>query len=141
PPLARPPPSGRREDRLHRWANNRVVVSCPLRLALGAILCAAGLLGLAAGGGAQEQAGVARSIELSGTISPATADWIDKALGDADDDGVELVIVRIDTPGGLDTSTRDMVKEIISAPMPVVAYVSPAGARPAAAGAGFTPSC
>jgi membrane-bound serine protease (ClpP class) len=114
------------------------VVSRPLRLALGAILCAAGLLGLAAGGGAQEQAGVARSIELSGTISPATADWIDKALGDADDDGVELVIIRIDTPGGLDTSTRDMVKDIISAPMPVVAYVSPDGARAASAGVFIT---
>lgn len=110
----------------------------PLRLALGAILCAAGLLGLAAGGGAQERAGVARSIELSGTISPATADWIDKALGDEDDDGVELVIIRIDTPGGLDTSTRDMVKDITSAPMPVIAYVSPGGARAASAGVFIT---
>jgi membrane-bound serine protease (ClpP class) len=119
-------------------ADNRVVFSRPLRLALGAVLCAAGLLGLAAGGGAQEQAGVARSIELSGTISPATADWIDKALGDADDDGVELVIIRIDTPGGLDSSTRDMVKDIISAPMPVVAYVSPDGARAASAGVFIT---
>jgi membrane-bound serine protease (ClpP class) len=120
------------------WADNRVVVLRPLRLALGAILCAAGLLGLAAGGGAQGQAGVARSIELSGTISPATADWIDKALGDAEDDRVELVIIRIDTPGGLDTSTRDMVKDIISAPMPVVAYVSPDGARAASAGVFIT---
>jgi membrane-bound serine protease (ClpP class) len=114
------------------------VVLRSLRLLFGAILCAAGLLGLAAGGGAQEQGGVARSIELSGTISPATADWIDKALGDADDDGVELVIIRIDTPGGLDSSTRDMVKDIISAPMPVIAYVSPDGARAASAGVFIT---
>jgi len=77
---------------------------------------------------------VARSIELNGTIDPATAGWIDEAIDDAREDGVRLVIVRIDTPGGLDTSMRDIVKELTRAPMPVVTFVAPSGARAASAG-------
>ncbi len=74
------------------------------------------------------------SIELSGTIDPATEAWVDRALTDAADDGVELAIIKLDTPGGLDSSMREIVKDIIAAPMPVVVYVSPGGARAASAG-------
>ena len=74
------------------------------------------------------------SIELSGTIDPATEAWVGRALEDAADDAAELVIIRLDTPGGLDTSMREIVKDIIAAPMPVVVYVSPNGARAASAG-------
>jgi membrane-bound serine protease (ClpP class) len=80
---------------------------------------------------AQRSSGVP-SIELTGTIDPATAGWISSALEDAD--GAPLAIVRLDTPGGLDTSMREIVQDIIAAPMPVVVYVSPDGARAASAG-------
>jgi membrane-bound serine protease (ClpP class) len=93
---------------------------------------------LAGGAIGQGESGVARSIELSGTIDPATADWIKRALDEAAEDGVALAIIRIDTPGGLDTSTREMVKEITGAPLPVIAYVSPDGARAASAGVFIT---
>jgi membrane-bound serine protease (ClpP class) len=92
---------------------------------------------LAAGALAQQD-GTARSIELSGTIDPATEEWLGTALDDAAEDQVELAIIRIDTPGGLDSSTREMVKDIIAAPMPVVAYVSPDGSRAASAGVFIT---
>ena len=96
-------------------------------------LALAGALLLVAPAGAQEDR-LAVSIELPGTIDPATERWIDSALSDAADDGAELVIIRLDTPGGLDSSLREIVKDIIAAPMPVVVYVSPDGARAASAG-------
>jgi membrane-bound serine protease (ClpP class) len=100
-------------------------------------LIAAGSLGLAAGGAAQDRpaaAGTAYSIEIPGTIDPATERWLGEALDDAADADAEVVILRIDTPGGLDTSMREMVQDILAAPMPVIAYVSPNGARAASAG-------
>jgi membrane-bound serine protease (ClpP class) len=78
------------------------------------------------------------SIELQTTIDPASAKWISAALDDAADDGAPLAIIRIDTPGGLDESMREIVKDVIDAPMPVVVYVSPDGARAASAGAFIT---
>ncbi|MGH2955007.1 MAG: NfeD family protein [Solirubrobacterales bacterium] len=98
-------------------------------------LVLAGLLALLpAGAGAQGDSGVAHSIELPGTIDPATERWIGEALEDAADERAELAIIRLDTPGGLDSSTREIVQDIIAAPLPVVVYVSPDGARAASAG-------
>jgi membrane-bound serine protease (ClpP class) len=105
-----------------------------VRLVLSGVLIAAGLLTLAGAGLAQDSGGTAVSIELPGTVDPATERWLDEALGDAADSGAEVAILRIDTPGGLDTSMREMVKDIVAAPMPVIAYVSPDGARAASAG-------
>jgi membrane-bound serine protease (ClpP class) len=105
-----------------------------VRLVLSGLLIATGLLTLAGGGLAQESDGTAYSIELPGTVDPATERWLDEALGDAADSGAEVAILRIDTPGGLDSSMREMVKDIVAAPMPVIAYVSPDGARAASAG-------
>lgn len=105
----------------------------PLRLTLALLAIAAGALILATSGPAQ-RGGLAVSIELPGTIDPATERWLGGALDDAAADGAELVIVRLDTPGGLDSSLREMVRDIIAAPMPVVVYVSPDGARAASAG-------
>ena len=109
-----------------------------LRIMLWAAAATAGATILAAAALGQGAGGAARSIELSGTIDPATAEWIESALDDADDDRVELAIIRIDTPGGLDTSTREMVQAITGSPLPVIAYVSPDGARAASAGVFIT---
>ncbi|HSJ18749.1 MAG TPA: NfeD family protein [Solirubrobacterales bacterium] len=105
-----------------------------LRVVLSATAAVAGVLMLVAPGIGQQDGAVAYSIELTGTVDPATEQWLGQALDDAADEDAEIAILRIDTPGGLDSSTREMVKDIIDAPMPVIAYVSPDGARAASAG-------
>ena len=73
-------------------------------------------------------------IDIEGAIGPAAADHTIRGLEQAQAAGAELVLLRIDTPGGLDLSMRDMVKAILAARIPVVGYVSPGGARAASAG-------
>jgi membrane-bound serine protease (ClpP class) len=77
---------------------------------------------------------VVKSIQLDVTINPATAEWVKEALDDAKREHAYMVIFRLDTPGGLDDSMRKIIKRIIAAPMPVVVYVYPNGARAASAG-------
>jgi membrane-bound serine protease (ClpP class) len=89
---------------------------------------------------AQPQGPLVRSVALDLTINPASAKWVEKSLDDAKHDGAQLVIFRLDTPGGLDDSMRDIIKDIIAAPMPVVVYVFPNGARAASAGLYITES-
>ncbi len=73
-------------------------------------------------------------IELEGAIGPATATFLNRGLEKAEDRGAVLVIVRLDTPGGLASSMRTMVKAILNSRVPVVVYVSPQGAGAASAG-------
>lgn len=73
-------------------------------------------------------------IDIKGAIGPATADHVVRAMARAQTSGAVLVIVRIDTPGGLDSSMRDINKAILASSVPVVGYVSPSGARAASAG-------
>ncbi len=78
--------------------------------------------------------GQALLLEIDGPIGPATSDYLHRALDKARTQGTELVIIRMDTPGGLDTAMRDIIQDILAAPVPVVSYVAPAGARAASAG-------
>lgn len=73
-------------------------------------------------------------IDVDGAIGPATADHMIRGLEDAQTAGAELVILRIDTPGGLDSAMRDMIKTVLASPIPVIAFVAPGGARAASAG-------
>ena len=108
------------------------------RLLASLAIAATGAFGLAAGAGGQANEPFAYSLELSGDISPATSAWVDHALDEAEDEGATVAIIRLDTPGGLDTSLRDIVKDILAAPMPVFVYVEPNGARAASAGVYIT---
>jgi len=71
---------------------------------------------------------------LTGRISPGTADYVVRGLKSATVEQASLVVLKMDTPGGLDTAMRQIIKQIIASPVPVAAFVAPEGARAASAG-------
>jgi len=71
---------------------------------------------------------------VKGAINPAAADYVARGIEAAERDGATCLIVQLDTPGGLESSMRDIVQGIINAKVPIVVYVSPQGARAASAG-------
>ncbi len=73
-------------------------------------------------------------LTLEGAVSPATADYAVRGIRQAAGKGAVLVILQVDTPGGLDTSMRGVIKEILASPVPVAVFVGPSGARAASAG-------
>jgi membrane-bound serine protease (ClpP class) len=74
------------------------------------------------------------AVELDGPITPATAEYVTRAIRKAASEKATLVVLKLDTPGGLDTSMRTIIKAILASPVPVATFVAPDGARAASAG-------
>lgn len=77
-------------------------------------------------------AGTVRVLQVDGVIVPASAEFIERGL--TPDAGLEAIVIALDTPGGLDTSMRQIIKAILASPTPIITYVHPEGARAASAG-------
>ena len=77
-------------------------------------------------------------LKVKGTINPVLVDYIARGIDQAEEEYAQVVIIQMDTPGGLDTAMRDIIQDIVNAKVPVVVYVSPSGARAASAGTYIT---
>lgn len=105
----------------------------PFRLLLVAIALA--LLAASAAGGQGGASAPVRVIELDGDVDPVTAHFVEDRIEEADDAGTPVVVIRMDTPGGLVSAARDIVSAMQEAAVPVTVWVGPAGSRAGSAGA------
>jgi membrane-bound serine protease (ClpP class) len=109
-------------------------LSRELRRVLLLLLLALGFAAAATTPAAPQARRTAVVLTIDGVIGPASAHYFQRGLAEAQARGAGLVILRLDTPGGLDTSMREMIRELIASPTPVAVYVAPGGARAASAG-------
>lgn len=77
-------------------------------------------------------------LQLNGIINPITSQYVVGGIEDAEKEQAECLILQLDTPGGLDTSMRDIIKKMLNSTIPIIVYVSPSGGRAASAGVFIT---
>jgi membrane-bound serine protease (ClpP class) len=127
-----------RKRRSHISSRISRTLLCSLPFALAAVVFAVSRPSVSAAAG--QGAGLATSpprvveIPIDGVIQPFLAEFVDEGLANAASEHASLVLLTLNTPGGLDTAMRDIIQHIISSPVPVAAYVSPSGSRAASAG-------
>jgi len=105
-----------------------------VRLARAVRALALGLAMLVLGVAGSALAAPVLVLEVRDAIGPASASYMIRGMAKAAEAGAPLVVIRLDTPGGLDTSMRDIIQAVLASPVPVAVYVSPEGARAASAG-------
>jgi membrane-bound serine protease (ClpP class) len=104
------------------------------RIMLIGIIFAMGMLSVSA----QSSTSQVALIEIDGTITPAMASYVKSSISQAENNGAEAIVLRIDTPGGLSTAMDDIVTSILESEVPVIAWVGPGNARAASAGVYIT---
>ena len=77
-------------------------------------------------------------LQLNGIINPITSQYVVSGIENAEEEEAECLILQLDTPGGLDTSMRDIIKKMLNSTIPIIVYVSPSGGRAASAGVFIT---
>lgn len=85
-------------------------------------------------GAAEDSSRLALTISIDGAIGPATASYVKDALAKAAERRAEVIILRMNTPGGLSSSMREIITDVLASPVPVIGYVAPSGAHAASAG-------
>jgi membrane-bound serine protease (ClpP class) len=111
------------------------MIGCASARSLGVAIISLLLLTLFAGGAA---AGHINVITIDGSINPASSDYLQGAIRQSESDGAEALLIELDTPGGLLSSTKDIIQAMLNAKVPVIVYVSPKGAWAASAGTFIT---
>jgi membrane-bound serine protease (ClpP class) len=114
----------------------RAALGLPILVVLGIALCAAGSFAKSSPPrhGAQRGAGRILLVHLDGPVSPVTDEALEAAVGNAEREGYRALVIQIDTPGGLESSMREMVKRMLASEVPILTWVAPGGARAASAG-------
>ncbi|KKK54770.1 hypothetical protein LCGC14_3081350, partial [marine sediment metagenome] len=98
-----------------------------LRLTIAAVFIVLGVVGFACGGGPGAPAGAIHILTTDSIVGPVMERYLDRGIDAAEDEDASAVVIRLDTPGGLLSSTRDIVQRILGAEVPLVVYVSPRG--------------